>query len=315
MAVFVPYITLADYRSSIQKGQLNKQILDELNNGQERQFAESWAIGKVRGSLGHRYNIDFEIRPTLPFDIEKTYYAGDRCIISFDQWEQSKAYKQNDCVIKDGNGYLCLLENSDSSFDPDKWQGIGKENSIWSILFPYPIFSLNIEGAINSNVIGYYKTGDRVFWNNKIYEAIIDSKILPGDEVLQYGQYSSVPTVNVFPDDPAYGSRYWKFIEDYSVKGDLTTLPSGNDPDTAWKPTDSRDPVIVQAIIDLALWQLHSRISPNNIPDLRIDKMKMTFSWLRSVNDGDENIDMLRLQPEQGDSITWGSKIKQRNGY
>jgi hypothetical protein len=82
-----PYIHLNDYLPTIQSGQLNYQILDALEAGnKQRIFAESWAIGKIRGKLKDTFDLNAELTPTLPYDNEKQYYAGDRVIIDYDAW-------------------------------------------------------------------------------------------------------------------------------------------------------------------------------------------------------------------------------------
>ena len=89
-----PYLTLNDYLPTIQSGQLNSQLLDAVNSGglQQRQFAESWSLGKISSMLGDYFDLSEEVTPTLPFSYTKRYYPGDRCVIDFPTWIASSNY-------------------------------------------------------------------------------------------------------------------------------------------------------------------------------------------------------------------------------
>ena len=85
---YVPYINLNDYLVQIRSGQLNNQILDYVEEGGdiERQNAEAFALDEIRSILGSYFYLDFEFRQLLPFNYNKKYFAGDRCIMDFPSW-------------------------------------------------------------------------------------------------------------------------------------------------------------------------------------------------------------------------------------
>lgn len=320
MATFVQYLTLSDYYASIQKNQLESQILDSLNIGNsQRFFAESWAIGKVRGSLKSRYDLDLEFTPTLPYSFTETYSGGSRVIIDFDDWVQTheEGYKTGDCVIKDNNGYIALNDIPyNTAWNESLWNGIGKKYSIWHIAYPYPVFSMDIKLPRGINVSGYYKIGDLVYWNNKVYRARQDTTVADHVTVIQHNSYSDVGYSNVFPDDPVLGTSQWEYVEDFSVApNSYPYLPQEGGEPSAWTLGDNRDIVMVKALLDLSIWMLHHRISPMNIPKMREDNKNFTFAWLRSLKDGSEESDVPLIQPSQGNSLDWGSKPKNINGY
>lgn len=47
-----------------------------------------------------------------------------------------------------------------------------------------------------------------------------------------------------------------------------------------------RNPQIVMYMIDIMLFHLHSRITPRNIPQVRIDRYTVVLEWLDKVNEG-----------------------------
>lgn len=316
MATHVKYLTLKDYYTTIQKNQLEAQLLDSLNiNSMQRIAAEAWAIGHVRSHLSNEYDLDFELTNTLPYDYKKVYYGGDRVVIDYDDWVSSSTYKQGDCVIKDNIGYIAISNVPSGEWNESFWNQIGYKFDIWYISYPYPVFQLEPKTPKNTYTDGYYRVGDKVWWNNKIYECIRESSLASHETLIQYNAY---PTLypNVFPDDESRGLSQWKFVEDFSIpKEEFPALSADGAEPNKWTLGDNRDQILVQVIIDLTLWRLHSRISPMNIPKLREDNKNASFAWLRGVKNGELNTDLPLLQPAQGDDIVWGSKPKVVNGY
>jgi phage gp36-like protein len=48
----------------------------------------------------------------------------------------------------------------------------------------------------------------------------------------------------------------------------------------------SRSLQVVMAVVDISLYILHSRIAPNNIPELRQKRYDQTISWLKNCAKG-----------------------------
>lgn len=282
---------------------------DEFNGDAERRAAEAWALSVVRTKIGHNYDLDFEITPTLPFSMQRSYGAGDRCIIDFPEWVKGKAYVWNDLVIYEGVGYIALTDSQSNTFDESTWQSIGNRYDIYYIPFPYPVFSSSIileRGGVKD---GMYSYGDNVWWNGKIWSNLVPTGAISREEAIQYQTYSEIPRVNTFPGSIG-ADGYWKEIETYSVSGEAPVLSE------VWVQGDNRDPLMVRTVVDLALYKLHERISANNVPENRINNRDMAFEWLNSLRNGKEVAEIPVIQPSDiGDSISWGSKPKQRNSY
>lgn len=312
---FTPYIALSDYLPTIQSGQLNKQLLDGLQNGvNERRFVESFALNRIRGLIGYQYDLDFEFTPTLPFDYFKKYYANERVIIDYPEWVAETEYKQNDMVIHEFNGYFCLADNQDAEFDSDKWQGIGKQYDIYYIQLPYQRFELNVQRQVNAFVAGFYKVGERVWWNNHIYKCLVQTRTISQEELIQYQDLSDVGYMNVYPNDEELGKQYWEDEGEFVIEaGNFPSYPMEGQ-ENPWTLGDNREPVVMQAVIDLALFQLHKRISPNNIPELRFASVNMTEKWLKNVKDGTESVGLYTLTPDE-DDFMWGSNPKYINKW
>ncbi len=125
------------------------------------------------------------------------------------------------------------------------------------------------------------------------------------EAVEQVGRTYLIPQSNQFPNQP--NQQQWKDLGEISIQNKLPNETN------YWTLGDNRDPVMVQAIVDIAVWMLHKRISPANIPKLRIDAFTNTWEWLKAVQVGEQTISCPAIQPTQVDSISWGSDIKKVN--
>ncbi len=74
-------------------------------------------------------------------------------------------------------------------------------------------------------------------------------------------------------------------------------------------------PQIKQTTIDIALYHLHCRISPRNIPDLRVKRYENAKEWLKFCANGDLT-PKLTVKPEKaGMRIRYGGNTKNINQY
>lgn len=315
--MYVPYLATSDYLPVIQREQLHDQILDELIDGiRERRFSESWAMGKIRSKIGDQYDFSYEFTPTLPFDSTKIYGAEDRIILDYPEWVSGTEYKADiSFVTLDELAYRCIADNSDSDFDEGKWISIGFKGDIYHIALPFPRFSMRVRTPYGSNREGVYDKGDKVWWNGRIYSAIAPTRSVSQEDLINYASYAAYGYLNVFPDDLKQ-KGYWKDEGPYQITtGDPPFLPLPPDTPPTWVIGDNRDPLFVQAVVDLSLWMLHKRIAPMNIPKIRTESMNLTFDWLNGISQGTETTGIVEIQPSQGGSLSWGSAPKNRNTY
>lgn len=257
------------------------------------------------------------------------------------------SYTVGDCVIVysditnllGGIGYMCSIPNSDTKFDPTKWTQIGNQYDIYYIKYPNTQFVLNIEESNGTFTKGFYKIGDLVCYKNHIYQCLIQTILYSHSFVEQFFSTNGIPPPNYFPDSK--NNNQWKDLGEYYFVNEPPFYPvddfsdgddkyvgvgseseSGGEPDVVekvngcvWELGDNRDPVLIQSLVDLVVWKLHSRISPNNIPELREHNKNYVFQWLRDVRGGEQGIKVPKIQPTQVGDLSWGSNPKKINGY
>ena len=81
------------------------------------------------------------------------------------------------------------------------------------------------------------------------------------------------------------------------------------------KTLTDRDPQILQTTIDIALFHLHSRIAPRNIPDLRVQRYENAIDWLKMCATGQLTPKLEVIDPKQGRRIRYGGNTKNVNQY
>lgn len=174
---------------------------------------------------------------------------------------------------------------------------------IFAPLFTFDLATTYNEGQrINyteeayDNIVSYV-VGDRVSYEGKIYDCLADSTgNLPTDE------------------------NFWLFITNDNSIYVATQTTAGNYPNDTNFFTfgDDRDPVIVTYCIDIALYHVHSRINPRNIPQLRIDRYDMAMAWLKGIKTGESpvfNLPELVLEDNDGRFIKIGSNTPRSQYY
>lgn len=268
-----------------------------------------------------------------------TYPAG-RIVIKYKD-DVNKLY---------GTAYLCKNTNSDKEWVEANWQAIGNQYDIYHIAYPHPVFHLDVEEARGIVAKGFYRLGDLVCYANHIWKCKMQTISYSHSTIEQYITTNSIPPQNYFPTEP--NNPQWEDMGEYvfigepphhvdddidiqqtiSMGGTESTggAAEGNDSEGegliedgftqnivngVWTFGDNRDPVLVQALVDLVVWRLHNRISPMNIPELREINKNTVFQWLRDVRGGEQGINVPRFQPTQIGDISWGANIKKRNGY
>ena len=80
---------------------------------------------------------------------------------------------------------------------------------------------------------------------------------------------------------------------------------------------DNRNQQMVTYMTDVALYHLHSRIAPRNIPDLRVKRYDDAIAWLKQCAKGDDiTANLPKIQPTQGMRNRYGSVLpKQNNNF
>ena len=326
------YIISADYLKSIQTTQLT-QITGGDNSIVLQ--AEGAAMERAIGMLRQKYDISSEFTNTQLYNINSTYKAADRVYINYPAYVAANSYVVGDYCTNGTSAYVCIT-NTTGTFNASHWSSIGTSTSIYYAAYPYPYF----------NLYGFYYKDDKVFYKGHIYKAKQQTSQLTNFAAVQFVMEDNVPEGNVFPDDRRNGAQWWEDLGAYSVASNLLATAAysegtsyavndyaqyGGDificiTDTTgqfnpsdwqkvWALGDNRSQLMVTSIVDIALWYIHTRIAPNNIPELRVDKYNVAIEWLRRVRDGIEQANMPLIQPKEGRRILSDSRVARNNYY
>lgn len=297
------FLIPADYRKQIQDANLAQIISNDQSILESAQLAGE---GEAKSYLRQKYDVDMELAATRPWDPTKIYNADVTVYLTAFIYDATKTYAVNDLVYYAQVAgvykvYICITAvGIVEAFDPSKWTAIGLINQIYYGKLPAPLF----------NYVGVYKKGNIVFWKNNTYTCAQDSTIITPDTQFQQGFISQTPVANVFPDDPVNGVAFWGTPTPYSIAAG--TLPTDA---TNWVVGDNRDQQMVLYFIDITLYHVHSRLSPRNIPELRVERYKAAIRWLKMCADGDVTPELPLIQPKQGGRIRFGGNPKAQNAY
>lgn len=92
--------------------------------------------------------------------------------------------------------------------------------------------------------------------------------------------------------DPS-NATYWELIgsNDALYLVDVTNTAEKPNNVSFFTPNDPRDALLVRLMCDLMLYELHSRINPRMIPELRIQRRDDVIKYLSNIADPRKNID------------------------
>ena len=136
-----------------------------------------------------------------------------------------------------------------------------------------------------------------------------------------------------------YGLQIRAEIRDLVTDGDTTLLDRAGltaqvemesylrgryDVDAIFATTaDARNAQVVMYLVDMALYHLHSRQNPRNVPQIRQDRYDQVISWLKMARTGKLSVGLPELPETNPDGTPntdtilprGGSRPKQQNTY
>lgn len=290
------YLTSADLKRVIQTANLNDIVGNDTNM---ITYAEQAAITEAVSYLSPKYSTELEFTNTLDFDAVAVYYYNQRIVLDASNYNASNSYMPGEKCLYQGNVYYCPVQTTPGSFDPAEWTLVGKQYSMWYIGLP--------ANTTNFNMASFYKVGDYVAWGNARYKCLKATYAYDHATLLQYGTRENIPPINQFPD--ASGQQQWQFDSNIELTGDR--ISQGD-----FINGDNRNQQLVNYIIDIMLYHLHARISPRNIPELRLERYDNALNWLKQCAKGDDiNAGLPRKTPAQGMRIRWGGKVQANYDY
>ena len=277
------------------------------------------AVEECVSYLKQKYDVSTAFRATTQHDRTKTYKAGQTVYLNAPAYVATSTYILGSQVLQAGNIYKCTTAITVAeAFTPAHWTLVGAQYDLFYAVYPQPLF----------DSYEVYAKGDQVFWKDKTYTCLIATGILDHDALLQIGVSGVSSISNVYPDDSVKGVQYWGSDTAY-------TVPANTDiTDARWISGDNRDQKLLMTCIDIALYHVHSRISPRNIPELRVFRYMgepadretrgqrilyptyCALGWLQAAAIGNDiTPDLPVVQPEQGRRIRFGGNQKVINNY
>ena len=292
------YLIQNDFKKLIQSDNLSAILGSDFTILDQAQRA---AITEVTSYLTQKYDCSQEFTDTNPWDPAVAYKANARVYLDASIYNSANTYNVNDLCLQNGSVYICINAGTTGAFDLPNWTLLGIQYAIFYATIPNPVF--------NAQYI--YAVGNTVFWKDNVYTCVLPTLVTDHTLALQFGSYANLPQQNVFPDDTLQGLKYWGTPVPYSVPAG--TLPTDT---TKWTLGDNRNPQMVNSCIDVALFTIHSRIAPNNIPDLRVKRYDDVIKWLKDVAKGEYvTANLTKFKPKKGKRKRGGRNTTKLNDY
>ena len=310
------FLFIGDYKKQIASDNLLQIISNDYSILDSAQLE---AIAECKSYLRQKYDISKSFNPIVKYT-PKTYNAGQTVYLDAPAYIPTSTYALGSYTLQNGNVYKCTTAITlAESFTISHWTLVGVQYAIFNAVYPNPVF----------DYLQLYAVGDVVFYKNKVYTCQVQTQLLSHGDVLQINIAGTNQVQNIFPDDPMNGVKYWGNGVAYEVPNTADILNT-----TYWSQGDNRDQKLLMTCIDIALYHIHARISPRNIPEIRTHRYKgvhediiatksrllyPTYSalgWLQSCADGNDiTPDIPQVQPLQGSRIRFGGNAKIKNQY
>jgi hypothetical protein len=84
-----------------------------------------------------------------------------------------------------------------------------------------------------------------------------------------------------------------------------------------WTVGDNRYPMFVELAMDMTLYNLHARINPRNIPELRIERNREALDQLDRWASGTDTAEVLNVNTtdSEGFSIRYGNSLDKQDNF
>lgn len=294
----MPYLIAKDLNKQIQSENLSQIIGGDSSI---LSASELTAIEEANSYLVQRFDTSQEFKDLDLWDKSVVYNPTDRVYLNATAYSATGTYAIGALTLQAGNVYRCTTAITvGEAFNASKWALLGSQYAIFYAIYPKPLFNYNAQYAI----------GDEVFWHGKIYKCLIETKPLSQDQLLQVREIENAPLLNVDPENVNSGSVYWKFLNNYDVPANTDILNTAY-----WKAGDNRSQQLLTTVVDITLYHVHSRISPRNIPELRVKRYDDARNWLKMANRGEITPALPMLQPTKGGRIRFGGNVRFINSY
>jgi hypothetical protein len=310
------FLFYGDYAKQIQTDNLqqiigsDQTILDSIRKA---------AVEECMSYLKQKYDVSKAFQSITQHDKTKTYKAGQTVYLNATSYSATSNYALGAMVLQAGSVYVCTTAIiAHEAFTAAHWTIINPQYTIYYAAYPNDLFDYQT----------IYAVGNQVFWKDKVYTCRMATQILDHEAMLQIGQSETNQIRNIFPDDTISGVQYWGSGVAYSVAANTVIT------DSKWTQGDNRDQKLLEICINIVLYKAHLRISPRNVPELRVIQYMgnaedrgirgqrvlyptyCALGWLQACVIGDDITPSLPiLQPLQGNRIRFGGNQKLINSY
>ena len=294
----MPYLIDKDLSKSIQS-----ENLSQIIGGQSSVLSAAilTAVEEAKSYLVQKYDTAEEFQDLTAWNRAAVYNATNRVYLDATTFNAASTYALNALTLYQGNVYICTTAVvTPAAWNEANWTLLGAQYDIFFAKFPHPEFDYNKQ----------YAVGDQVYWKGKTYTCRIQTKPYSQETYIQFREIQNVPLLNIAPDNVNNGAQYWGAGVAYTVPAD--TLITNTD---YWTKGDNRSQQLLTTVVDIALYHVHSRISPRNIPDLRVKRYDDACKWLKMAARGEITPSLPALQPPQGGRIRYGGNTKLINSY
>ena len=228
------------------------------------------------GHLKQRYQVNRIFANLSTFSLSATYKGTNLVEYTESAFSATTVYTIDQRVVYNSNIYKSIAGSVAHAFNAAEWTLLCADKLLYYVTLPNPEF----------DITATYATNDVIWYNNYTYTC-------------------RQPITGILPTN----TSYWIVGSEYSV---TNTYPTDA---TKWTLGDNRNQEVVQYLLDITLYNLHCRINPRNVPDLRKERFDGNepqqrggaIGWLKNVAGGKIYLDSPEVLPEQGNSINWGN--------
>jgi len=250
---------------------------------------------------------------------EEQFIPGDLVEYTEPVFSVTKAYEISDRVVYAGNIYKCIAPVTATAWNSVKWTLICAENTLYyvtqSVFNQYPdewqATYTEQSYLRNLNEISGWDVSSKILYLKKkavgtivIYPTAADSTNETNAITTITFDESGIEypiAVTVSPSSTLSG---WCSVVNFITTGTEWTIEMTK----AYIEGDNRNAKIKTCVMDVALNELHKRINPRNIPELRVKAYDDAVSWLNKVAKGLIMVDLpLRANKEDGQNIEFGN--------
>lgn len=300
-----------DYYRLIQYRDLNELLTiatedSDYNPQQLLIDSEASAIETVKSYLSARYDIDRALADTPVYDNLTTYYGQSRVQYHEEAYDENETYTTGDRVSHENKIYEANQDIfTPEAFDSVKWDYVCLDYALFYALTPASEFQ-ELTNYIQGSVVWNYS-------DNRTYTALKNTNGASLNNAV-YSEYGADKDRSLYVEDLS-NSVAWQQGSVYSFDGILPT------DGTKWVQGDNRSALLIEKLIDITLYNIHSVPSQRNVQQIRMirydgaraNQVGGAMEWLKKVADGSISANIPQKTPIQGLRIIFGSSAPKSN--